>query len=53
MCFSFYCYINMNANGRNDKKIEALEMWLSRRILRVSWIEHVTNAEILRPLREC
>jgi hypothetical protein len=38
----------MNTVERNDKKIEALEMWLYRRMLKVSWIEHVTNAEILR-----
>lgn len=33
------------------KKLEAFEMWLYRRVLRVSWTEHVTNENIL--LRIC
>lgn len=32
------------------KKLEAFEMWIYRRILRVSWIDKVTNVEILRRL---
>jgi uncharacterized protein YggT (Ycf19 family) len=32
------------------KKIKAFVMWLYRRMLRVSWTEHVTNAKILRML---
>ncbi|XP_072402422.1 uncharacterized protein [Diabrotica undecimpunctata] len=30
------------------KKVEAFEMWAYRRILRISWTEHVTNEEVLR-----
>ena len=31
-----------------EKKINATEMWCYRRMLKVSWTKHVTNAEILR-----
>uniref|UniRef100_A0A8D8Q737 Uncharacterized protein n=2 Tax=Cacopsylla melanoneura TaxID=428564 RepID=A0A8D8Q737_9HEMI len=34
------------------KKIEAFEMWLYRRILRVSWKDKVTNKEILRRMNK-
>lgn len=34
------------------KKIEAFEMWLYRRILRISWVDHVTNAEVLRRMNK-
>ena len=30
-----------------QKKIEAAEMWFYRRMLRISWTEHVTNEEVL------
>ena len=33
------------------KKIEAFEMWTYRRLLRVSWRQHKTNAWILEQLR--
>lgn len=29
------------------KKLEAFEMWTYRRILRISWVDHVTNVEVL------
>lgn len=36
------------------KKLEAFEMWCYRRILRISWVDHVTNNEVLRRMgREC
>lgn len=31
-----------------SKKIEAFEMWVFRRILKISWTDHVTNNEVLR-----
>lgn len=34
----------------NKSKIEALEMWVYRRILRVSWTEHRTNQSTLEEL---
>lgn len=30
------------------KKIETFEMWWYRRILNISWVDHVTNLEVLR-----
>jgi len=30
------------------KKLEAMEMWLYRRMLKISWTEHVTNEEVLK-----
>ena len=30
------------------KRIEALEMWFLRRMLRISWTRHVSNEEILQ-----
>ena len=29
------------------KKLSAFEMWLHRRILRISWTDHITNEEVL------
>uniref|UniRef100_A0A8D8LDN3 Endonuclease-reverse transcriptase n=1 Tax=Cacopsylla melanoneura TaxID=428564 RepID=A0A8D8LDN3_9HEMI len=34
------------------KKIEAFEMWVYRRMLRVSWVDKVTNIEILNRFRK-
>lgn len=35
-----------------SKRLEAFEMWLYRRILRVPWTDHVTNVEILRRMEK-
>ena len=29
------------------KKLEAFEMWTYRRMLRISWVEHITNIQVL------
>lgn len=29
-------------------RLEAFEMWLHRRMLRIPWVDHVTNTEVLR-----
>jgi len=34
-------------NRMYERKIEALAMWTYRRMLRISWVEHTTNAEVL------
>ena len=31
-----------------EKKIEAFEMWIYRRLLKISWVDQVTNDEVLR-----
>lgn len=33
--------------AKNVRKIEAFEMWTIRRMLRISWKQKVTNAEVL------
>ena len=33
------------------KRIEAAEMWFLRRMLRISWIDKVSNEEVLRKAR--
>ena len=30
------------------RRLEWFEMWIDRRILRISWIEHTTNEKVLR-----
>lgn len=36
------------------KKLEAFEMWCYRRILRISWVDRVTNIEVLHRMgKEC
>ncbi|KAL3268742.1 hypothetical protein HHI36_007844 [Cryptolaemus montrouzieri] len=32
------------------KKLEAFELWVYRRILRIPWTDHITNEEVLRRL---
>ena len=32
------------------KRMEAFEIWVYRRILRISWIDHITNEEVLHRL---
>ncbi|KAL1446308.1 hypothetical protein WDU94_012325 [Cyamophila willieti] len=39
-------------NESLTKKLEAFEMWLYRRMLRISWTEHVTNVEVLRQMKK-
>ena len=34
------------------KQIEAFEMWIWRRIERISWTEHSTNKEVLKKVEE-
>ena len=31
-----------------ERKLEATEMWFHRRMLHISWKDHVTNDEVLR-----
>ena len=34
------------------KRLEAFEMWVWRRILKISWTEHKTNEEVLNMVKE-
>ena len=33
------------------ERLEAFEMWLYRRMLRILWIEHKTNGEVLNKMK--
>ena len=35
-------------NATTVKKLESFEIWVYRRILKISWTEHVTNNEVMR-----
>ena len=37
-------------NDSNIKRLEAFEMWCYRRILKISWVDRVRNAEVLERL---
>ena len=41
----------MDINQSNIGQLEAFEMWLYRRMLRISWKEHKTNGEILHKMK--
>lgn len=34
------------------RRLEAFELWMYRRILRISWVERVTNVEVMRRIRK-
>ena len=38
--------------GSDYNKLEAFEMWCFRRMLRVSWRDHITNEEVLSRIKE-
>jgi len=38
---------------RADKeRLEAFEMWIGRRMLKISWVDKVSNAEVLQKVQE-
>lgn len=39
-------------NDAITKKIEAFELWLYRRILKIPWTARITNAEVLRIMKK-
>lgn len=34
------------------RRLEAFEMWIYRRILRISWVERITNVEVMRRMHK-
>ena len=34
------------------RRIEAFEMWMYRRMLKISWTDHITNEEVLRRMNK-
>src|SRR5260221_90163 len=44
---------NLNIDERRYmKRLEAFEMWVWKRILKISWTEHKTNEEVLNMVNE-
>src|SRR5260221_12726989 len=43
---------NLDIDERRYKRLEAFEMWVWRRILKISWTEHKTNEEVLNMVNE-
>ena len=39
-------------NSLDKKRIEAFEMWCYRRMLKIKWVDHVTNEEVLNRIGE-
>ena len=39
-------------NAETRKNIEAAEMWFYRRMLKISWVEKVTNDEVLNRVQK-
>ena len=46
-----YGYESWNINKESRKKLEAMEMSIWRRMLKVSWTQRVTNEEIMRRVK--
>ena len=36
----------------DERRLKAFKMWLYRRMLRISWVERVTNVEVLRCMKK-
>lgn len=50
--WKFYGVESWTLTESTTKKLQAFEMWIYRRIQRVSWMEHVTNNEIPRRMNK-
>ena len=37
-----------NLKIKELNKLEAFEMWIYRKMLKISWVDHITNEEVLR-----
>jgi hypothetical protein len=48
----FYGMESWTLKKIDTKKLEAFELWMYRRILRISWTERVTNVEVLRRMNK-
>jgi len=43
--------VDVDAN-RSTRRLEAFEMWIWRRMENISWLDEVTNEEILKRVNE-
>lgn len=39
-------------NAADKRKLESIEMWIWRRMLKISWREHTRNDDVLREVEE-
>ena len=49
---AFYGCETWIIGAQENRRLEAFEMWCYRRILKVRWVDHVTNEEILNKIGE-
>jgi hypothetical protein len=45
---SFVWSKNLDSNKATSNKLNVFELWIYRRILRISWTEKITNIKVLR-----
>ena len=48
----WYLWMRWTLTKVTSDKLEAFEMWLYRRMLRISWKEHKTNGEVLHKINK-
>jgi hypothetical protein len=49
--YSVLCFTVVEAltlKQKNVKNLESFEMWCYRRILKISWVDKITNEEVIR-----
>ena len=40
--------VDVDADRQTDRRLEAFQMWIWRRMEKISWLDKVTNEEVLR-----
>lgn len=49
---SINSYWAWNIYEHDKKKLEAFKMWCYRRMMKISWRDHITNQEVLQRIEE-
>jgi len=49
---SILCSRDVDVDADRQKRLEAFEMWIWRRMEKISWLDTVTNEEVLRRVNE-
>jgi len=44
--------VDVDADRQTDRRLEAFEMWIWRKMEKISWLDKVTNKEVLRRINE-